>query len=739
MTTDTNTLEVRQPLRGISWQRVLIGTAIGIVALVLIAAIVAFGYASLNAGRVLPGVTVGGVAVSGLAPAEAEQLLRAELPDVGAGSLQLHIGGIDHEVPYAEIGREYDMDTMLNQAMGIGRAGNPLDQLANQLRGMFGTVELTPIVIFNTELLTSRAASIAHAAQVTPTNASITYENGEYVVTPGVDGRSVNVDDVVAQSVAAVSAATVGDSSVTVEPRIIPADIATPAAQAAVDRARLVSASELLLTSGLQSSTIAVETLREWVRLEETAPGTWELMIDRAAVDQYVASLKAQTDRPAVEASLTFEGVDPVVSPSQVGAELDATAAGDAIVAALISRGEGGDAPQVALAVAPIEPEFTTEDAQALVGQVELLGSWTTTYVPSARNFSGINIRRPTELIDGTIIQPGEEFDFVDVAGPITRGNGYGDGAAIIGGNTRDEGVLGGGLCSASTTIYNAALRAGFELGARRNHAYYIDRYPVGLDATIWISGSYVQTVEFVNDSGYPIVIRGINARRKVTYEIWGVSDGRTVNLSQADVQNRREAKNYYEFTDDLAPRQTERDEYAADGFTSSVTRTVRDASGNVIHEDVIRSNYRRVDGIVKVGRMAGDPPAGTRIPFSQGLPPAPNPTDPPGPNPTDPPSTADPVAKFGVSLLENRRVAFSDNSTGGPTSWSWDFGDGASSSQRNPTHKYATPGSYTVTLTVTNDNGSSQRTKTITIQGGGPNPTDPPTPPSPTEPPEGG
>jgi hypothetical protein len=297
----------------------------------------------------------------------------------------------------------------------------------------------------------------------------------------------------------------------------------------------------------------------------------------------------------------------------------------------------------VTLPVDSTEPAFSTAEAQALVGRVEMLGTWTTNYVPSARNNNGINIRRPTELINGYVVQPGGEFDFIDVAGPITRANGYGDGAAIIRGNTREEGVLGGGLCSASTTIYNAALRAGFQLGARRNHAYYINRYPVGLDATIWISGSYRQTVEFFNDSEYPIVIRGINKKRKVTYEIWGVPDGRTVSLSNAVVSNEREASEYYEFTDSLPGRVTERKEYRADGFTSVVTRTVRDAAGNVIHTDTIRSNYRRVDGIILVGRVAGDPPAGTRIPAGQGLPAAPRPTNPPDPDP-DPTRTPRPT-----------------------------------------------------------------------------------------------
>ena len=43
--------------------------------------------------------------------------------------------------------------------------------------------------------------------------------------------------------------------------------------------------------------------------------------------------------------------------------------------------------------------------------------------------------------------------------------------------------------------------------------------------------------------------------------------------------------------------------------------------------------------------------------------------------------------------------VQFTDTSAGGPTSWAWDFGDGATSSLANPTHTYAAPGTYTVSL----------------------------------------
>ncbi len=53
--------------------------------------------------------------------------------------------------------------------------------------------------------------------------------------------------------------------------------------------------------------------------------------------------------------------------------------------------------------------------------------------------------------------------------------------------------------------------------------------------------------------------------------------------------------------------------------------------------------------------------------------------------------------------------INFTDLSVNGPTSWTWDFGDGNTSDQQNPTHIYQNEGSYTVTLTVSNGFGSTQ------------------------------
>ena len=54
--------------------------------------------------------------------------------------------------------------------------------------------------------------------------------------------------------------------------------------------------------------------------------------------------------------------------------------------------------------------------------------------------------------------------------------------------------------------------------------------------------------------------------------------------------------------------------------------------------------------------------------------------------------------------------VQFTDLSTGIPTKWSWNFGDGSVSTERTPVHRYSTPGSYTVSLVVENKFGSDKK-----------------------------
>jgi vancomycin resistance protein YoaR len=617
--------------RDLPWLRAALSFGLTLAAVVVFIAAFLLAYAHVHDGRVLPGVTVGGVSLAGLDRGTAEAKLREELPPMHTGRLAVSLGSVDSSVAFADIGRDYDMPLMIEQALSVGRAGSLLDQAQAQLAILLHGSAIEPSVTWNSDELTRHVAALAASAEVTPVDAAIVTNNGGYVIEPAVVGWAVDAEQAVALAHAALADSTVTEAGIRLDAHAIEPGISTATAEAAVADFERVSAEPLTVVGEGRRATIAANEIRGWTRLDETAPGEWAVIVASEPIVQFVELQALEIDRPAVDASFTFDGEDIAAVRGETGLVVDVEASATDIKAALDARTGGGGSEQVSLSMVVIEPEFDYDQAIAVVSSMERLGRWRTNYQPGPLNYNGANIRIPTEKINGTILLPGETFDFWEIVGYPDEADGYGPGAAIIRGRTVPDGALAGGICSCSTTIFNAALRAGLEMGDRRNHYYYINRYPRGLDATVWISGSgQRQTVSFTNDMEQPILIRGINRRSAVIFEVWGVPDGRTVTLSDPRIDNRRPAFEVIRYTDNLRPGQTRRVEWPANGFDSWVTRTVRNASGQVIHEETYYSRYARIRGITLLGRSPGDPPHGTEIRRGGGSP------EPPAEEPSD-------------------------------------------------------------------------------------------------------
>lgn len=76
----------------------------------------------------------------------------------------------------------------------------------------------------------------------------------------------------------------------------------------------------------------------------------------------------------------------------------------------------------------------------------------------------------------------------------------------------------------------------------------------------------------------------------------------------------------------------------------------------------------------------------------------------------------AAPVAAFSVEIIGEGEVAFADESANTPTQWMWDFGDGNSSEEQNPTHTYEASGEYEVCLTASNAGGENTACQEVSI-----------------------
>jgi vancomycin resistance protein YoaR len=110
------------------------------------------------------------------------------------------------------------------------------------------------------------------------------------------------------------------------------------------------------------------------------------------------------------------------------------------------------------------------------------LGSFTTTLVGSLPERTH-NVRLAVQALDGTVLRPGEEFSFNQRVGPRTAERGYGL-APVILRETRQVQV-GGGVCQAATTLFDAALLAGLGVVERHRHSSPVDYVAPGEDATI--------------------------------------------------------------------------------------------------------------------------------------------------------------------------------------------------------------------------------------------------------------
>jgi len=143
------------------------------------------------------------------------------------------------------------------------------------------------------------------------------------------------------------------------------------------------------------------------------------------------------------------------------------------------------------------------------------------------------NVRKALrEHVHNAIVQPGEEFSFVELLdAPVTTSKGWRMAKVIYNGSELRP-APGGGICQASTTVYRAIVNSGLPVLDRRYHSIYVSyykKYGVGIDATVY-PGS--QDLVFKNDTGNPIIIQAQDTEDyDAIVSFYGVPDGRVVSL----------------------------------------------------------------------------------------------------------------------------------------------------------------------------------------------------------------
>ena len=562
------------------------------------------GVSVVNAGRIMPGVRTGGVEVGGLDRAAAASRLEAQLPSLTAGSVEVTIGDESVAVPVSELGRRYEIDAMLSDAYGVARSGDLVADAIARLRVLAVPSSVPSSAGSDGAAVDVVVADLVARFAATASDATITYgPDGRFVVEAGVVGVALDREELRAALLTATGGSPGAPASVAIEPQLTEPAITTRAAELAARQANRIVAEPLILRGAGESFRLRPAALASLVGFTTLPDGTYGPTVDEAGLTKLVKPFGARVRTEPQNAAFTWgaAGITGVV-PAVEGRKLDVAASVARIGEALRERGRAAVIRAIPLTIVASAPALSTRAAEAAAPKMQRLNTWTTNYVPGEANFWNANIHIPAWDLDGKVVAPGEWFEFWQGIGPVTLSRGYGYGGAIINGRSQPTGALAGGICSTSTTLFNAVMRSGLEIGERTNHSYYIERYPVGLDATVLKTDTWETDMTFRNDTANPIVIRSYTGNGWVRFDVWGVPDGRTVSLSDPVTSGHRSAVWTTVVNPNLAPGSSRIVEYPHDGFYAIVTRWVRDRDGNLLHENVWHSPYRTVNGITEVG-----------------------------------------------------------------------------------------------------------------------------------------
>jgi vancomycin resistance protein YoaR len=526
------------------------------------------------------GTTVSGVSIGGHPQDQAAERLQAGLADRVNEPIEVLIDGNRVQVEPARAGLSVDYDASVAEAGGE-RSWDP-----SRLWDYFtGGDDLEAVVEVDDTAFDALVARLDKRHGREPREGAVGFQGDQVTTVQPRAGEALDP----AELRDALATAYVDEQRAAAEVELVssPPDID----QTDVARARNEFANPAVRSAvelRFEGSSIRLEP-KDYTPALSLAPvkGRLEPRLDTQRLDRLLAT-RVSDDGAPVDATVALVGGSPQVIPARPGVTYDRKQVHDGFLD-LVAAGDGKRTLQVDAKVA--RPEFTTKEAREL-GIKERVSTFTT-YFPHA-DYRNTNIGRAAELVNGTLLKPDEIFSLNDTVGERTRANGFTEGYVISDGIFKEE--LGGGVSQMATTTFNAMFFAGLEDVEHKPHSFYIDRYPIGREATV-VWGAV--DLQFRNDTPYGVLVQANvtpstpTSSGVVTVSMWSTKywditsfTGERYNLTEQDTRTLR--------TKDCYPNE------GYGGFDIDVVRHFRRAGESQLdHSETFTTTYTPSDTVI--------------------------------------------------------------------------------------------------------------------------------------------
>ncbi len=546
----------------------------------------AAGYQVWFRGQIFPGVSVGGIELTGLELNQATDLLANEISFSLEGQVGFQDGDQIWMASPLELGLFLDARSSAQAAFRVGRRGGPINRLRLQWQAWRHGVDLAPLMIYDERSAHNYLNHIAAQIDRPVIEAHLGLSGIEVEVRSGQIGRQMDVYATLQQIETQFASLSNGILPLVV--RETPPVILDVTEQATIARNILSAPLQLSITDAQEGDpgpwTFDPQTLANMLSIERTLTDTgekYQVGLNTEDLRTFLRGISPDLSVDPVNARVIFNDETrelEVMEPATIGRRL---LINETIQEINRQIAEGDH--QIALAFETLNPPVTDDMTAAELGITELVHAETSYfYGSSAARIQ--NIETASASFHGLLIGPGETFSMASALGDVSLDNGYAE-AWIIYGDRTIKGV-GGGVCQVSTTLFRTVFFSGFPVEERYQHAYRVYYYELtagnyhdpslaGLDATVYVP---LVDFKFTNDTPYWLLMETyVNpGARTLTWKFYSTSDGRSIEWHTTGLQNRVDPPEpLYQENPDLAKGEIRQVDWAVEGADVTVSRTV--------------------------------------------------------------------------------------------------------------------------------------------------------------------
>jgi len=473
-------------------------------------------------GRVLRRVTLAGRPIGGLDEAELRAVVTAVAADVPSRAVKVEAPGGGFATVAKALGVQVSEAATVRSALSVGRRGTAPERIVEWAQSFRADRRAPVRVAVNSSDVYATVSAKDPGPRTPPTEPSVAFVKGELTAVEGKPGQGIDAKDVIANL---PKAATDGQTFVVEVDRgdVTPRFSIETAERLAAELQAKVS-SPLPVAAGEVKAMVPVATQRSWITSRAENRGLVP-MVDRKLVLTDLAKLLTKAGEGAVETTFTVEGDAVRIIEGKSGTKCCAETAVQIVEGAMLDDATTAPAP---LPLTERPPDLTVEEAQAL-GINQPIASFTTKH--PGRQPRVANIHRISDLLRGTVIQPGKTFSVNDAVGKRTPEKGFVPAPVIEDGKFSES--IGGGISQFATTLFNAAFEAGLDFGEYQSHSIYITRYPYGREATLSFPAP---DLELKNTSPHGVLIWPTYTDTTITLTIYSTkfADVRQTGQSEA-------------------------------------------------------------------------------------------------------------------------------------------------------------------------------------------------------------